>query len=147
MPESAAGSYPSGGAARSYWIEKRDVLISAGMDQRTPARTLRDPGLGFPLRYHAPPLIDLTAGLSLNDVEPAELNRTVTSHVQLLGDAKLVVEDLLPLVGKLDSEGLHVPSWLDERGYRSASIHPRALDPQAGPGPRRDVRCCLRLQR
>jgi acetolactate synthase-1/2/3 large subunit len=31
----------------------------------------------------------------------------VTSHVQLLGDARLVIEDLLPLVGRLDSD-----AWL-----------------------------------
>ncbi len=38
------------------------------------------------------------------DVDPAEFNKTVTSHVQLLGDARLVVEDLLPLVGRLDTK-------------------------------------------
>ncbi|HEX7476978.1 MAG TPA: biosynthetic-type acetolactate synthase large subunit [Polyangiales bacterium] len=38
------------------------------------------------------------------DVDPAEFNKTVTSHVQLLGDARLVVEDLLPLVGRLDTD-------------------------------------------
>ncbi|MDD9932553.1 MAG: biosynthetic-type acetolactate synthase large subunit [Myxococcales bacterium] len=37
------------------------------------------------------------------DIDPAEFNKTVKTHVQLLGDAKLVVEDLLPLVNRLDS--------------------------------------------
>jgi acetolactate synthase-1/2/3 large subunit len=37
------------------------------------------------------------------DIDRAEFDKTVKSHVQLLGDARLVVEDLLPLVGKLDS--------------------------------------------
>ena len=38
------------------------------------------------------------------DIDPAEFNKTVTSHVQLLGDARLVIEDLLPLVERLDSD-------------------------------------------
>jgi acetolactate synthase-1/2/3 large subunit len=37
------------------------------------------------------------------DIDPAEFNKTVTSHVQLLGDARLVVEDLLPLVKPNDT--------------------------------------------
>ncbi|HEY2736197.1 MAG TPA: biosynthetic-type acetolactate synthase large subunit [Polyangiales bacterium] len=41
------------------------------------------------------------------DVDPAEFDKTVTSQVQLLGDARLVVEDLLPRVGRLDTE-----AWL-----------------------------------
>jgi acetolactate synthase-1/2/3 large subunit len=41
------------------------------------------------------------------DVDPAEFDKTVTSHVQLLGDARLVIEDLLPLVGRLDTD-----AWL-----------------------------------
>jgi acetolactate synthase I/II/III large subunit len=41
------------------------------------------------------------------DVDAAEFDKTVTSHVQLLGDARLVIEDLLPLVGRLDTE-----AWL-----------------------------------
>jgi acetolactate synthase-1/2/3 large subunit len=41
------------------------------------------------------------------DVDAAEFDKTVTSHVQLLGDARLVIEDLLPLVGRLDSD-----AWL-----------------------------------
>jgi acetolactate synthase-1/2/3 large subunit len=38
------------------------------------------------------------------DVDSAEFDKTVTSHVQLLGDARLVIEDLLPLVGRLDTD-------------------------------------------
>jgi acetolactate synthase-1/2/3 large subunit len=41
------------------------------------------------------------------DIDPAEFDKTVRAHVQLLGDARLVIEDLLPLVGKLDTE-----AWL-----------------------------------
>jgi len=37
------------------------------------------------------------------DIDPAEFNKTVTSHVQLLGDARLVVEDLLSLVKPNDT--------------------------------------------
>jgi acetolactate synthase-1/2/3 large subunit len=48
------------------------------------------------------------------DIDPAEFDKTVTSHVQLLGDAKLVIEELLPLVGRLDTE-----AWLAEcSGWR-----------------------------
>jgi acetolactate synthase I/II/III large subunit len=43
------------------------------------------------------------------DIDRAEFDKIVQSHVQLLGDAKLVIEDLLPLVGKLDTE-----EWLDQ---------------------------------
>jgi acetolactate synthase I/II/III large subunit len=50
------------------------------------------------------------------DVDPSEFDKTVTSHVQLLGDARLVVEDLLPLVGKLDTR-----DWLTQcAGWRKA---------------------------
>jgi len=38
------------------------------------------------------------------DIDPAEFNKTVKSHVQLLGDARLVIEDLLPLVERLDTK-------------------------------------------
>jgi acetolactate synthase-1/2/3 large subunit len=38
------------------------------------------------------------------DVDVAEFDKIVQSHVQLLGDARLVLEDLLPLVGRLDTE-------------------------------------------
>jgi acetolactate synthase-1/2/3 large subunit len=38
------------------------------------------------------------------DIDPTEFDKTVTSHVQLLGDARLVIEDLLPLVSRLDTE-------------------------------------------
>jgi acetolactate synthase-1/2/3 large subunit len=41
------------------------------------------------------------------DVDPAEFDKIVTSQFHLLGDAKLVIEDLLPLVGRLDTE-----AWL-----------------------------------
>ena len=37
------------------------------------------------------------------DIDPAEFNKIVRSDVQLLGDARLVIEDLLPLVGRCDS--------------------------------------------
>jgi acetolactate synthase I/II/III large subunit len=37
------------------------------------------------------------------DIDPAEFDKTVTSHAQLLGDARLVVEDLLPRVQRLDT--------------------------------------------
>jgi len=43
------------------------------------------------------------------DIDPAEFDKTVTSHVQLLGDARQVVEQLLPLVSRLDSD-----AWLAE---------------------------------
>ncbi|HKP64645.1 MAG TPA: biosynthetic-type acetolactate synthase large subunit [Polyangiales bacterium] len=43
------------------------------------------------------------------DVDPAEFNKTIMSDVQLLGDARLVVEDLLPLVGRLDTS-----AWLTQ---------------------------------
>jgi acetolactate synthase-1/2/3 large subunit len=39
------------------------------------------------------------------DIDPAEFNKTVKSHVQLLGDARLSIEDLLPMVSKLDTAG------------------------------------------
>jgi acetolactate synthase-1/2/3 large subunit len=38
------------------------------------------------------------------DIDPAEFNKTVTSHVQLLGDARLVIEEILPLVNPNDAE-------------------------------------------
>lgn len=38
------------------------------------------------------------------DIDPTEFNKTVKSHVQLLGDARMVIEDLLPLVGRLDTQ-------------------------------------------
>ena len=53
--------------AAVYWIEKRDVLISKGMDEYTQAGKLRSQGLDFALSYHAPQVVDLTAGYSLND--------------------------------------------------------------------------------
>jgi acetolactate synthase-1/2/3 large subunit len=43
------------------------------------------------------------------DVDPAEFNKTIMSDVQLLGDARLVVEDLLPLLGRLDTQ-----AWLTQ---------------------------------
>jgi acetolactate synthase-1/2/3 large subunit len=48
------------------------------------------------------------------DIDPAEFNKTVTSHVQLLGDARLVIEDLLPLVQPNDTA-----AWMAEcNGWR-----------------------------
>ena len=48
------------------------------------------------------------------DIDPAEFNKTVTSHVQLLGDARLVIEDLLPLVKPNDTA-----AWMAEcNGWR-----------------------------
>ena len=41
------------------------------------------------------------------DIDPAEFDKIVTSQYHLLGDARLVIEDLLPLVGRLDTE-----AWL-----------------------------------
>jgi acetolactate synthase-1/2/3 large subunit len=41
------------------------------------------------------------------DIDPAEFDKTVRSDVQLLGDARVVIEDLLPLVSRCDSE-----AWL-----------------------------------
>ncbi|MEY4575875.1 MAG: hypothetical protein RL701_578 [Pseudomonadota bacterium] len=41
------------------------------------------------------------------DIDVSEFNKIIQSHVQLLGDAKLVIEDLLPLVGRLETE-----TWL-----------------------------------
>jgi acetolactate synthase-1/2/3 large subunit len=41
------------------------------------------------------------------DIDRTEFDKTVTSHVQLLGDARLVIEDLLPMIGRLDTE-----AWL-----------------------------------
>ena len=38
------------------------------------------------------------------DVDPAEFDKIIHCDVKLLGDARLVVEDLLPLVGPLDTE-------------------------------------------
>jgi acetolactate synthase I/II/III large subunit len=38
------------------------------------------------------------------DIDPAEFDKTVKCDVQLLGDARLVVEDLLPLVGRLQTD-------------------------------------------
>ena len=43
------------------------------------------------------------------DIDPAEFDKTVTTDVQLLGDARLVVEDLLPLVNRLPTE-----AWLTQ---------------------------------
>jgi len=43
------------------------------------------------------------------DVDSAEFDKIVQSHVHLHGDAKLVIEDLLPLVGRLDTE-----AWLTQ---------------------------------
>jgi acetolactate synthase-1/2/3 large subunit len=48
------------------------------------------------------------------DIDPAEFDKTVKCDVQLLGDARLVIEDLLPLVGRLETE-----EWLARcQGWR-----------------------------
>ncbi len=39
------------------------------------------------------------------DIDPAELDKTVKCDVHLLGDARKVIEELLPLCGKLDTAG------------------------------------------
>jgi acetolactate synthase-1/2/3 large subunit len=41
------------------------------------------------------------------DIDPAELDKTIKCNVHLLGDAKLVIEDLLPLCSRLDTD-----AWL-----------------------------------
>lgn len=41
------------------------------------------------------------------DIDRAEFNKTITSHIQVLGDAKAVIEQLLPLVQPLDTQ-----AWL-----------------------------------
>ncbi|MFN7952942.1 MAG: biosynthetic-type acetolactate synthase large subunit [bacterium] len=38
------------------------------------------------------------------DIDRAEFNKVVRPHLSLAGDARLVVEDLIPLVGRLDTE-------------------------------------------
>jgi acetolactate synthase-1/2/3 large subunit len=45
------------------------------------------------------------------DVDPSEFDKIVTSQFHLLGDARLVIEDLLPLVGRLDTD-----AWLAQCG-------------------------------
>jgi acetolactate synthase I/II/III large subunit len=48
------------------------------------------------------------------DIDPTEFDKTVTSQVQLLGDARVVIEDLLPLVSRLDTA-----DWLAQcNGWR-----------------------------
>jgi len=42
------------------------------------------------------------------DIDPAEFNKMVTPDVSIVGDARLVVEDLLPLVEQADTE-----EWLE----------------------------------
>jgi acetolactate synthase-1/2/3 large subunit len=37
------------------------------------------------------------------DIDPAEINKTIVPDVAIVGDARLVIEDLLPLAGRLDS--------------------------------------------
>jgi iron complex outermembrane receptor protein len=50
-----------------YWIEKRNVLISRGMDDYTQAGKLRSQGLDVAVAYHAPRWLDLSAAYSLDD--------------------------------------------------------------------------------
>jgi acetolactate synthase-1/2/3 large subunit len=45
------------------------------------------------------------------DIDPAEFGKIVKPHVSLAGDARLVVEDLIPLVKKCDSD-----EWLKQVG-------------------------------
>ncbi len=48
------------------------------------------------------------------DVDPAEFDKVIRPDVCILGDAKLVLEDLIPKVGPLDTS-----AWLDEcEGWR-----------------------------
>jgi acetolactate synthase-1/2/3 large subunit len=42
------------------------------------------------------------------DIDPAEFNKTVKCHLQVLGDARSVIEKLLPLVDRLDTA-----EWLE----------------------------------
>jgi acetolactate synthase I/II/III large subunit len=37
------------------------------------------------------------------DIDPAEINKVIVPDVAIVGDARLVIEDLLPLAGRLDS--------------------------------------------
>jgi acetolactate synthase-1/2/3 large subunit len=49
------------------------------------------------------------------DIDPAEFNKMVTPDVSIVGDARLVVEDLLPLVEPADTE-----EWLERiEGWRT----------------------------
>ena len=50
------------------------------------------------------------------DIDVAEFGKIINPHVCLAGDAKLVVEDLLPRVGKLDTAAW----WKDIEGWRKA---------------------------
>jgi acetolactate synthase I/II/III large subunit len=50
------------------------------------------------------------------DIDPAEFGKIIKPHVSLAGDAKLVVEDLIPLVEKADTEEWlkTIASWRKE---------------------------------
>jgi acetolactate synthase-1/2/3 large subunit len=50
------------------------------------------------------------------DIDVAEFNKIVRPHVSLAGDAKLVVEDLIPRVSKCDT----AQWWKDIEGWRKA---------------------------
>ncbi len=45
------------------------------------------------------------------DIDVAEFGKVLQPHVALAGDARLVIEDLLPLVGRCDSD-----AWMDQVG-------------------------------
>ncbi len=50
------------------------------------------------------------------DIDVAEFNKIIRPHVSLAGDAKLVIEDLIPRVSKLDTAAW----WKDIEGWRKA---------------------------
>jgi iron complex outermembrane receptor protein len=53
--------------AAVYWLEKSNVVVPLGADDFTQAGKQRSQGLDFAVSYHAPILIDLSAGYSLTD--------------------------------------------------------------------------------
>jgi len=50
------------------------------------------------------------------DIDVAEFGKIISPHVSLAGDAKLVIEDLIPRVAKLDTAAW----WKDIEGWRKA---------------------------
>jgi acetolactate synthase-1/2/3 large subunit len=50
------------------------------------------------------------------DIDVAEFGKIIKPHVSLAGDAKLVIEELIPRVGKLDTAAW----WKDIEGWRKA---------------------------
>ena len=61
--------------AAVYWIEKRNELVSLGPDEFTQAGKLRSQGFDFAVTYHAPRLLDVTAGYALNDPTYRKFNQ------------------------------------------------------------------------